>query len=232
MKKLAMALAASEQAGMEFEGFQGSGDGFPGPLNRDEQFGRYVSATQIFRHTESQRTDSSRAGDDDAADLDGGLYIRSSKSNSNGGSDSRSRTSDSLSRPRSQLPIHPSATPPVIRKPSSSSSNSPKPKSKKSSKSRSSASQSTTQSPSLASPISTRGRDVEEIHFAPTPTDDGPSPFAPSPPPVAKSLVDLQPSPKQNLNSVFPSAGFAVGPRGKGSSRVGDMGAFLARRGE
>ncbi|KAF9460276.1 hypothetical protein BDZ94DRAFT_939547 [Collybia nuda] len=136
MKRIAKALAA--QASEEFEGFQGSGEAV---YQRPEEYGPFVQG-----HPPPEVE-----GDDDAADLDGGLYARRNNIGTAGsGSDSRSRTSAS----RSDQHLHPQQpselTLPV------------KPKSKRSKtssasgskKSRSNTSASTSQSPSLPSPVS------------------------------------------------------------------------------
>jgi len=115
MKRLAEALAL-ERGGDdgEFEGFQGSGDlsrstsGYPripnsmraggttasdsGSGSAKDGYGHFVSAPKAPRQNMDDE-------DDDAADLDGGLYASKARHDgqTNNGSDSRSRTSASVS---------------------------------------------------------------------------------------------------------------------------------------
>ncbi|GLB39385.1 hypothetical protein LshimejAT787_0605470 [Lyophyllum shimeji] len=154
LKRVAKELALAEQS-EEFQGFQGSGDGFP-----PEEYGPFVKA--------SNEDDEGAAN----ADLDGGVYARKSSNGNGSGSDSRSRTSASRSQ-QSQSDhsylqrVHQRQSPETQRHgpaPVDTSSVAPrkKPKSKSSTKTRSTASRasrsntsgSTSQSPSLASPTS------------------------------------------------------------------------------
>lgn len=176
---MAKALAVSASEGGEFEGFQGSGDGYPGipspflveheneheAQNRSQVQGpRAPSPTSLLPHLAMTQED-----DDEGADLDGVVYTRRRVPpslpgrSSNGGSDSRSRTSTSFSdRPAFRYPYQEST--PIMPPSSSSSKSRPKSKStsssssstkKKKSKSKSTTRSSTTaDSTSLASPTS------------------------------------------------------------------------------
>ncbi|KAF5380081.1 hypothetical protein D9615_006223 [Tricholomella constricta] len=159
LKRVAKALALAEQ-GQDFEGFPGSGNGFP-----PEEYGPFVHV----------RNDDDE-GDADA-DLDGGVYARKGTSGTGSGSDSRSRTSASRSQ-QSQGDLTYFSGPRVHRHrqpaerqysaPSTSDADfsiprEKKAKSKSSTTTRSTASRasrsntssgSTSQSPSLASPVS------------------------------------------------------------------------------
>ncbi len=142
MKKLAQALAVSGEG--QFEGFQGSGDGYPGipspflPADQEHEsdfiYQRLPSPTSLLPHAVL-----AQEGDDEEADLDGVVYTRRRVPGnpSNGGSDSRSRTSTSVSDRYSAVgspyPQHPPmTTTPRMKKSSSSSSASPKKKRTKS----------------------------------------------------------------------------------------------------
>ncbi|KAJ4480873.1 hypothetical protein J3R30DRAFT_2367291 [Lentinula aciculospora] len=171
MKKLAQVLLQNEGQG-EFEGFQGSGGSYPHlpapfqqeflPSPNSDDFGPYLQAHN-HAHADGE--------EDDAADLDGGLYAarkpnEGGSSSSGGGSDSRrspkgtsmsrSDYSDSLSQANDFAPFQS-----ITKKKSSKSSASTSSSSKtKSTKSRSSASATSSErTTSLASPISSIAED-------------------------------------------------------------------------
>lgn len=146
MKKMAKALAVSASEVGEFEGFQGSGDGYPGipspfrPSNHSEARSSsshqsqerrkpVPSPTSLIPHLAMDEDD-----DDEGADLDGMVYARrtvptpseAAKSLTRS-SDSRSRTSTSLS---DRLPYR-YPQPPRDAKPMKSSSTSSSHKSKR-----------------------------------------------------------------------------------------------------
>ena len=164
-------------------------------------------------------------GDSDNADLGGQLYSRkiASPSNSNGGSDSRSRTSASQSNPdrlgynlNQQLLPHQVPLPRSARSDSISNRSDPvvRPRKKQSSGSKSASSRrsdSSSQSPSLASPIHTS--------FGLT------SPGVASPLSHGGEFEGFPVDSGEGLGG-FPSVGLGVA-RGKGR----EMGAFLADRG-
>ncbi|KAJ3762539.1 hypothetical protein EV360DRAFT_79216 [Lentinula raphanica] len=168
MKRFAAALAQTGGEG-EFEGFQGSGTSYahiPSPFQQ-EFLPSSPSVSSDYFGPFQQATASAVDGDeDDAADLDGGLYAarkpnEGGSSVSGGGSDSRrspggtsaSRSDYSDSRP-SSLASEFQPPKPKTKKPKKSSSSSSSSKTK-SAKSRSSASAtSSEQTESLVSPAS------------------------------------------------------------------------------
>ncbi|KAF8056599.1 hypothetical protein FPV67DRAFT_643411 [Lyophyllum atratum] len=245
LKKVAKALALAEQ-GQDFEGFQGSGSGFP-----SEEYGPFVRGG-------NENVDDE--GDADA-DLDGALYARKHTTGNGSGSDSRSRTSASRSQqshgdqPYSQRAhqrrlseSQVNAPPPggtdsaVPRKKKSKSKSSTTTRSTASRASRSNTSGSTSQSPSLASPVS--------------PTFTGSENFPKSKLSIADSdfdgsqglpEIDLPTSalrggfPSTGLRGGFPSQGFKGFPSSglggppkieRRDSLLARGGAFLATRGD
>jgi hypothetical protein len=188
--------------GDTFEGYPGSGGGpgayprMPSPFTKrpspdpKESFGPFVGAGAQGRQGQVEV-----AGDaDDDADLGGELYARHSATNSNSGSDSRGSSSNNPPQKAIQVAKdhQQSLTDTVPSGP------------RRTKKSRSSAtSRSTSQSPSLASPVLPPYTDPLVTFVTPTsPHNDG-------------------------IDPRFPSPGFA-GVRSKNR----DLGAFLARRGD
>jgi len=274
-KRLADALAHQGVVDQdaEFEGFQGSGDqalpprsdlGYPRMSNGivtgsdsgsgsvfsgsgREGFGGFVSAPP---HAAPGPYTSYQDDEDDAADLDGGLYSRKTpRGGSNGGSDSRSRTSASMSDRAHQIPdprhvlahLHSqpsnrvnSPSRPNFNQPPSALEPAKKAKSKSSSsrtsKSRSSAT--TSQSPSIASPASPGfPAEVQEI-VSPSTVEQGQGFFdledeIPTKKPSAPT-TDF-PSARLGGGGGFPSTGFGGS---NGARRTKDFGAFLAHRGD
>ncbi|KAK0203686.1 hypothetical protein DFS33DRAFT_1333195 [Desarmillaria ectypa] len=137
-KRLAQALAAGSVDGEEFEGFQGSGS----------VTGEYLHVPPPgFYNTPPPSHPDVDAEADDGADLDGGMYVsRREHHGSSGGSDSRLTSSDASS----QIRYHSQQLAPTARLPSLTPSSLPV---KKSSKSKSRSSGTSSQSPSLASPV-------------------------------------------------------------------------------
>ncbi|KAG5639938.1 hypothetical protein DXG03_002299 [Asterophora parasitica] len=244
LKRVAKALALAEEE-QDFEGFQGSGSGFP----RQEY--------RSFVHAENDD------GEGDAeADLDGGLYARKGTSGTGSGSDSRSRTSASRSQ-QSQGDLHSPqySTSHISRQQPLSGhqhgeSDSAVPwekkmKSKSSTATRSTASRasrsntssgSTSHSPSLASPVShtfvgADGFPKLKLRIADDNLDgsqclseaDLPSPGLrgafPSPGPGLRGGF-----PSQGLSG-FPSSGFGPPKIERRNSILARGGAFLATRG-
>lgn len=165
--------------------------------------------------------------DSDEADLGGHIYARRATSMHSNGSDSRSRTSASMSNPdqSTQYNHHYQSSPVPLPHSAHSdlTSNADEPPRKaKSSKSKSSKSHSsnrslssTSQSPSLPSPIHTS--------FLPSPAVVLPH----SPLSLSAPLQEFEGYPADGgASSGFPSAGL-----GGGRSKGRDMGAFLAHRG-
>lgn len=227
----ALALAAQEQ---NFEGFQGSGSELPSPAD----YGPFVSA----RNEDDE-------GDADA-DLDGGVYARKGNPGNGSGSDSRSRTSASRSQQsysepgyyqghRVQRPLQ-LAEPeriadPVIPRQKKS-------KSKSSTGSRSNTSGSTSQSPSLASPISANfaGSDFPRSKLRIADEDfDGSQGLSEADLPSPRIRGDF---PSPGLRGAFPSPRLGGFPStGLGASQktmerresaLARGGAFLATRGD
>ncbi|KAF9446056.1 hypothetical protein P691DRAFT_777130 [Macrolepiota fuliginosa MF-IS2] len=141
MKKMAQALSVTS-GDSQFEGFQGSGDGYPG-------------IPSPFWPEHEQQQPLLPEEDDEGADLDGGVYTRrrTPAGTSNAGSDSRSRTSTSLSDRLTQHPT--TSTPSKKSKSKSASSGTSHRRSKsKSTHSSNSYTNTNTDSTSLASPAS------------------------------------------------------------------------------
>lgn len=226
-KRLAESMAARGIIGDGdvFEGFQGSG-GLAPPLRKDrshiptatlhgsdsgsgsaysgtqEEFGQFVAAP------------GPQPEDDDVADLDGRVYAHKKRSSkrSHGDSDSRSRTSTSTDdRGPHQIPPH---GPAQLQVPSS------QPRSRTSATTGSSA---TSQSPSLASPVSLAFSN--EI-VNPSTVEHGQGFFD-----AEDSVGPVRDSATPKLGGEFPMTGFR-GLTGVGAKRTGDLGAFLARRGD
>jgi hypothetical protein len=217
---LALEHAAVLDGNAEFEGFPGSG----GSLSP------FARGSEDYRDDEEEDDE-----DDEEGDFGGSAYTRRTRggSDSGRGSDSRSRTSTSLSPtgPHQGQPYNhhyisqqPSAVPP----PAQGAPTLPAQRSKKGKSSRSSASKtssssrrshsspSASQSPSLASPVATQFSDA-----------------ASAPPHAAQQFegfpndLGLKTAGIERLSSGFPSPGFG-GPR----NGKRDMGAFLANRGD
>ncbi|KAG7448502.1 uncharacterized protein BT62DRAFT_929591 [Guyanagaster necrorhizus] len=141
MKRLAQALAVGSVDGEEFEGFQGSGSVTGGYLHIPSP-GFYNTPPPSHPEVETEA--------DDGADLDGGMYVsrRDHHGSSGGGSDSRLTSSDASS----QIRYHSQQLAPTTHLPNLTPSSLPV-KKKKSSKSMSRSSGTSSQSPSLASPV-------------------------------------------------------------------------------
>lgn len=278
-ERIAVALASGAAAEEEFKGFQGSG-GIPPTSPSRSGYPRIANAMypQSSSGPGSSSTASQSEGygpfvvpiphpgagvgfgeeDDDAADLDGGLYSRRQPRTlpgSRGDSDSRSRTSASMSdRIGAQTAYYPTdprfagglqlQPPPLLqedrnaaRKKSSKSSGSKNSHTRSSNKSHSST---TSQSPSLSSPSSAAFPDIPAQVVSPSTVEQGQGFFDLEEDELVKPVV---PSAARNG---FPSTGFARGggAAGGGFPSTGftgaglrgqqsrDMGAFLARRGD
>ncbi|CAA7257375.1 unnamed protein product [Cyclocybe aegerita] len=262
LKKLAETFAREGIVGdgEQFEGFQGSGGQAPPKMTRpgsDSGSGSgsgFSGSARRFVAVPPPQPAPIPAppmvlenDDDDAADLDGGLYTRSApRGNSNGGSDSRSRTSASMSDRAHQLPdprnvlAHlQSQSQTRLRSPSQSTFQPPpsldttrkKKKSKSSSKSRSSAT--TSQSPSIASPVSSAFPGMPHEIVSPSTIEQGQGFF---------DLDDELPVRRSPATPDFPSTRIGGAPAGgfpitgfggvAGAKRSKDFGAFLATRGD
>jgi hypothetical protein len=240
-KRLAESIAAQGVIGDGdvFEGFQGSG-GFMAPQlhkghprtfpgsdsgsgsafsgSAHEEYGRFVATPgQYVPQPED---------DHDAADLDGGVYTHKKRisKGSNGGSDSRSRTSTSTA---DRGPHQVSSNGPAqLQAPSSQLQLGRK---KKSATTGSSA---TSQSPSLPSPISLN---FPNVIVSPSTVEQGQGFFdaedsaGPSIAEDVKTPAGEFPTPR--LGGEFPITGFR-GLTGLDAKRTGNLGAFLARRGD
>ena len=247
-KRLAQSMAAQGIVGDgdEFEGFQGSGafktpplrKGYPHTINAifpgsgsgsgsafsgsaQEEYGRFVAsqAPPILQPEDNL----------DDADLDGGVYAHKSRRSkgSHGGSDSRSRTSTSTSdRGRHQVSFNPTN----VHAPSLQ----PQPGRNKTSSTTSATTNSltTSQSPSLPSPISLAFSN--EI-VSPSTVEQGQGFFDAEDPVLPSIANDVQKPVGEfltpRLRGEFPMTGFR-GLTGVGANRTGDFGAFLARRGD
>lgn len=245
MKRVAAALAASNGS-LDFEGFQGSGDNsyrnIPSPFMRAEsQFSGSADSRGSRRQPYSDGRSPGPVPDDEdheSADLDGAMYSRPKRrGSSNGGSDSRSRTSASLSHHspsqysnsnplHSPLPQEYSAHPPMEALPKKKTKKSKSSKSSSASRSTASSSEAQPKSPTLLSPHSEQ--DERLIHhegeeFDGTPGGLGPSPFD------DQALLDFDgTSPVGKFPaSGLPSSGLGGG-RGKGLQGVN---AFLGGTG-
>ena len=244
LRRLAESIAAQGSIGDgdDFEGFQGSGGFMAAPLRKDrprilnavfpgpgsgsgptsssgsthEEYGQFVTAP-----SPPQLED-----DNDDADLDGGVYSRKRRTGagSRGGSDSRSRTSASTS---DKAPRNPTNDPTQVQV---------QPRQSRGMKfSRASAttgSSTTSQSPSLPSPISPA---FSHGIVSPSTVEQGQGFFdaedsiGPSIPDDVTKPVGGFPTPR--LGGEFPTTGFRV-LTGVGAKRTRDLGAFLARRGD
>ena len=248
-KQAALALALEHAAVLngdgEFEGFPGSGErrSTTDPsLSIDERDSTDAGMPPL-RHVPYQDDDDDDDEDDEEGDFGAGAYARRTPGSSDSGrrSDSRSRTSTSLSGARSAhaaqpynhhyISQQPSARPtaqatqpppPPARRPSKNKSS----RSSSSSK-RTRSSPSASQSPSIASPVAPQFSDAS---VAPVPP---PSPFASAVPRAGQEFGGLKNAPGplhtagiERLSSGFPSPGLG-GPR----NGKRDMGAFLANRG-
>jgi len=246
LRRLAESIAVQGNIGDgdDFEGFQGSG-GFMAPsLRKDrpripnavfpgtnsssgltssgstqEEYGQFIAAP-----SPPQLED-----DNDDADLDGGVYSRKRRTGagSHGGSDSRSKTSTSTSDKASRNPnndLTQLGVPP------------PQPRQSREMKfsriSATTGSSTTSQSPSLPSPISPG---FSNGIVSPSTVEQGQGFFdaedsiGPSiPDDVTKSVGEF---PAPRLGGEFPTTGFRV-LTGIGAKRTRDLGAFLARRGD
>jgi len=278
LKRVAEALArqgiVGDGEGEDFEGFQGSGptnsghpripNMFPGPISdsgsgsafsgstRDD-FGHFVSAPPP---PPGPYVPPTQDDEDEAADLDGGTYARRpprAAERSGGGSDSRSRTSASMSDRAHQFPdprnvlAHLQARP-HLNSPSQPQSKSEpggqkkRPKISKSASSRTTRSHSSTttsQSPSLASPsLPAFPAEVQEV-VSPSTVEQGQGFFDLEDdhlPVQNNASVPQADVPKNNTEfpttriggGGFPMTGFGGG----GARKTRDFGAFLARRGD
>lgn len=244
-KRLAESMAAQGVIGDGdvFEGFQGSGGFMAPPLHKDrprtvpgsdsgsgsafsgsahEEYGRFVAAPG--QHVPQPEDDH------DDADLDGGVYTHKKRTSkgSHGGSDSRSRTSTSTAdRGPHQVPYN---GPAQLQAPSSQLQLGRKKKSSRTSAT--TGSSATSQSPSLPSPISLN---IPNAIVSPSTVEHGQGFFdaedsaGPSIPDDVKKPVGEFPTPR--LGGDFPITGFR-GLTGLDAKRTGDLGAFLARRGD
>ena len=233
-----------------FEGFQGSGAFMAPQLRTDhsripsatfpasdsgsgsalsgsvQEFGPFVAASSQYL----PRPDD----DHDVADLDGGVYAHKKRlgKGSHGGSDSRSRISTSTANRGPQLER---VLPNSDDDPAQSQAPSYKPQLDRKGNSRTSATtgtSTTSQSPSLPSPISSA---FSSEVISPTTVEHGQGFFdaedsvGPSiPDDVKKAVVDM---PTPRLGGEFPMTGFR-GLTGVGAKGSRDLGAFLAIRGD
>jgi len=232
---LALAAEGSIGAGEGFEGFPGSGAPtyrhIPSPYQNTSPSSPPPTQPSISNGLGGIATffkgDSSIAEpDSDEADLGGHIYSRRAASGNSNGSDSRSRTSASLSNPDQSAQynhhyLSSQSSPYVVPHSSHSdlthaTSEPPRKAKSKSSKSHSSKrSSSTSQSPSLPSPA--------QISFPTSPSVALPH----SPLSLSTPLQEFEGFPMDSgESSRFPSVGF-----GGGRSKGRDMGAFLADRG-
>ncbi|KAF8816738.1 hypothetical protein BYT27DRAFT_7181169 [Phlegmacium glaucopus] len=248
LKRLAESMEAPGD-GEDFEGFQGSGGFMAPPLRKgyshilnatspasdsgsgsafsgsaQEEYGRFVAA---------QAPSIPQPEDDhDNADLDGGVYAhkRRRDKGSHGGSDSRSRTSTSTSdRGLHQAPLKNGHA--QIQ----AASLQPQPGRRKKSSRTSVTTDSSTisQSPSLPSPISPT---FSNGIVSPSTVEQGQGLFdaedsvGPSIPNDVKKPVGEFSTPRLR-GGEFPMTGFR-GLTSVGVKRTGDLGAFLARRGD
>ena len=209
-KRMAAALASQGSIGDgEFEGFQGSG----GDRQTQAAHPRLGSDSGSESRQSSQPAPTSAHDSDnmdDTADLDGGLYSRKTTAgSSNGGSDSRSRTSASMSDNR------------VAHRSTSSGGSRQKTSSSQTAKSRSS-NATTSQPPSepLPSPrsSSTFSHKEAQVLVSPSTVEQGQGFFD-------HHEVDLH---KQE-SSYIPITGFTSASGGR---KVNSVGAFLAQRGD
>ncbi|KAF8156603.1 hypothetical protein B0H34DRAFT_709874 [Crassisporium funariophilum] len=267
-------LAGSPAAGgaEDFEGFQGSGEphrgqshigtmfsghpgsdsgsgsGFSGSASGGHgEYGPFVAAPGPYVPPPPEDDE------DEAADLDGGLYARKTDRGkpSNGGSDSRSRTSASASDRAHQFP-DPRNVFSHLQSQSQQSQFQPHPgqerKKKKSSKSSASRttkshSSSTSQSPSLPSPVSPAFPSGVQQIVSPSTVEQGQGFFDledeiptvnPAIPDDVKTSGGGFPAARLGGGGAgggFPMTGFG-GSNGMGTKRSRDFGAFLARRGD
>lgn len=241
LKRLAesMAVQGIIGDGDVFEGFQGSGGLMAPPLRHSpipnatfpgsdsgsgsgsaqEEYGRFVAAP-------SQYVPQPEENNDDV-DLDGGVYAHRKRTvkGSHGGSDSRSRTSTSTAdRGPHHVPMNPNNGP-VQSQPSSTYSH-PGRKKISSRISPTTGSSATSQSPSLPSPTSLAF--CNEI-VSPSTVEHGQGVFDAEDSADIKTPVEGLTTPR--LGGEFPMTGFR-GLTGVGAKRTGDLGAFLARRGD
>ncbi|EPQ53873.1 hypothetical protein GLOTRDRAFT_94902 [Gloeophyllum trabeum ATCC 11539] len=224
MKKLAAALALESAEGGDFEGFPGSGSGgahgnIPSPFMPGSSQGD-SSHSGPSKSGRGDQPEFQADVDDEDADFGGDFYAKRATGNgSDRGSDSRSRTSASLSNSgdparmynhhyTSQCQSSPLAQEEFVHPGHEPLPKKKKKKSKSSSARDSASASSTSQSQSLPSPINSN---FSESH----PEIAAPSPML---------------APGENRGG-FPSAGFGVGPGGM-RRKTSDMGVFLARRGD
>ena len=229
MKRSAEMLAkqAVGDEGEEFKGFQGSGGGELPFLQKQSAYPGIP--TKNFSESGSSSGSGSkpahgllslqREGGDDVVDLDGEIYARNaSQGDSNRGSDSRSRTSASMSDGARRLP---NSTDPASSTLTEGQSKLGKSRSKSSSsrtsKSRSSATSS--QSPSLPSPLETTFAPESQHIVSPSTVERGQGFF---------DLEDELPARNQE-SAYFPITGFGGATGGRKAS---SMGVFLAQRGD
>jgi len=219
-----------------FEGFQGSGGLMAPPLRHSpipnatssgsdsqEEYGRFVAApSQYVPQPEENHDD---------ADLDGGVYAHRKRTvkGSHGGSDSRSRTSTSTAdRGPPQVPINPNNGPVQSQPPTSYPQSGRKKMSSRTSAT--TGSLATSQSPSLPSPVSLA---FSNEMVSPSTAEQGQG-FFDADNSVNPSIYIKQPVEgftTPTLGGEFPMTGFR-GLTGVGAKRTGDLGAFLARRGD
>ena len=223
-----------------FEGFQGSGGLMAPPLRHSpipnatsfgsdsgsaqEEFGRFVAAPSQFIPQPEENHDD--------ADLDGGVYAHRKRrvKGSHDGSDSRSRTSTSTAdRGPLQDPINPNNDPVQSQPPSSYPQSGRKEMSSRTSAT--TGSSATSQSPSLHSPVSLA---FSNEMVSPSTAEQGQGFFDsensvnPSFPDIKKPVEGFT---TPTLGGKFPMTRFK-GLTGVGAKRTGDLGAFLARRGD
>ncbi len=225
----------------DFEGFPGSGErrATTDPSLSIDERDSTDGGTPPLRHVPYQDDGDDDDDDDEEGDFGAGAYARRTPGSSDSGrrSDSRSRTSTSLSGARSAHAVQPYNHHYISQQPSARSTaqapQPPPPPARRTSKNKSShssssskrtrSSPSASQSPSIASPVAPQSPDA--VH--------PPSLFASAVPRAGESDgFKNGPSPLhtagiERLSAGFPSPGLGGPPR----NGKRDMGAFLANRG-
>lgn len=223
IERLAKEIAKKNVAGEgeEFEGFQGSGGE---PLQRQslptKVLSEYGSSSRSGPKSEpTSERHSLQPEADGVADLDGGVYTRNtSRSSSHRGSDSRSRTSASMSD-RARQSNSPHLADPAGSIPTEGPLKHGKSKSSSSRTSKSRSSATTSQSPSQSSPIATNLTLETQRIVSPSTVEQGQGFF---------DLEDELP-PRNQESAYFPITGFGGATGGRKASNVG---VFLAERGD